>query len=110
MDEKPRRGRPPKDDTKVAVTLRLPPGMVADYKSQGADWRARMTADFTEAFVETKRAKVEAELAKAMRPHLGKPVTVATKAGAAKAVSLAVAVPTLQRKAFNPQPKTGKKK
>ena len=38
------RGRPPKADAKLAVTLRLDPDTVERFKSQGPDWRARMGA------------------------------------------------------------------
>ena len=38
------RGRPPKADAKLAVTLRLDPETVERFKSQGPDWRARMGA------------------------------------------------------------------
>jgi len=38
------RGRPPKPDAKLAVTLRLDPETVARFKSGGPDWRARMSA------------------------------------------------------------------
>ncbi len=38
------RGRPPKPDAKLAVTLRLDPDTVARFKAQGPDWRARMGA------------------------------------------------------------------
>jgi uncharacterized protein (DUF4415 family) len=38
------RGRPPKADAKVAVTLRLDPETVERFKSKGPDWRARMGA------------------------------------------------------------------
>jgi uncharacterized protein (DUF4415 family) len=37
------RGRPPKADAKKAVTLRLDPETVERFKSQGPDWRARMS-------------------------------------------------------------------
>jgi uncharacterized protein (DUF4415 family) len=36
------RGRPPKADAKLAVTLRLDPETVERFKRQGPDWRARM--------------------------------------------------------------------
>ena len=36
------RGRPPKPDAKLAVTLRLDPDTVERFKAQGPDWRARM--------------------------------------------------------------------
>jgi uncharacterized protein (DUF4415 family) len=36
------RGRPPKADAKLAVTLRLDPETVERFKSQGPDRRARM--------------------------------------------------------------------
>jgi uncharacterized protein (DUF4415 family) len=36
------RGRPPKADAKLAVTLRLDPDTVERFKSKGPDWRARM--------------------------------------------------------------------
>lgn len=35
-------GRPKLADAKQVVTLRLPPSLIERYKSQGADWRARM--------------------------------------------------------------------
>ena len=38
------RGRPPKADAKLAVTLRLDPDTVERFKRQGPDWRARMGA------------------------------------------------------------------
>ena len=38
------RGRPPKPDAKLAVTLRLDPDTVERFKAQGPDWRARMGA------------------------------------------------------------------
>jgi len=38
------RGRPPKPDAKLAVTLRLDPETVERFKAQGPDWRARMGA------------------------------------------------------------------
>lgn len=38
------RGRPPKTDAKLAVTLRLDPETIERFKSQGPDWRARMGA------------------------------------------------------------------
>jgi uncharacterized protein (DUF4415 family) len=38
------RGRPPKADAKLAVTLRLDPDTVERFKAQGPDWRARMGA------------------------------------------------------------------
>ena len=38
------RGRPPKADAKLAVTLRLDPETVERFKAQGPDWRARMGA------------------------------------------------------------------
>lgn len=36
------RGRPKLADAKQVVTLRLPPSLIERYKSEGADWRARM--------------------------------------------------------------------
>jgi uncharacterized protein (DUF4415 family) len=36
------RGRPPKADAKLAVTLRLDPETVERFKARGPDWRARM--------------------------------------------------------------------
>ena len=44
LAESIRRGRPPKPDAKLAVTLRLDPDTVERFKSQGPDWRARMGA------------------------------------------------------------------
>ncbi|MFT3972392.1 MAG: BrnA antitoxin family protein [Amaricoccus sp.] len=38
------RGRPPKADAKLAVTLRLDPATVERFKALGPDWRARMGA------------------------------------------------------------------
>ncbi len=35
-------GRPRLADAKQVVTLRLPPSLIERYKSEGADWRARM--------------------------------------------------------------------
>jgi uncharacterized protein (DUF4415 family) len=37
------RGRPPKPDARLAVTLRLDPETLARFKAQGPDWRARMS-------------------------------------------------------------------
>jgi uncharacterized protein (DUF4415 family) len=37
-----RRGRPPLDNPKEAVTLRLDPSTIARFKASGSDWRARM--------------------------------------------------------------------
>ena len=39
-----RRGRPPLDNPKEAVTLRLDPDVVARFKAKGSDWRTRMAA------------------------------------------------------------------
>ena len=38
------RGRPPVDNPKEAVTLRLDPDVVARFKAKGSDWRTRMAA------------------------------------------------------------------
>ncbi len=43
------RGRPPVDNPKEAVTLRLDPDTIARFKAKGADWRARMAAALDEA-------------------------------------------------------------
>jgi uncharacterized protein (DUF4415 family) len=43
------RGRPPKADAKLAVTLRLDPDTVERFKAQGPDWRARMGAALKQA-------------------------------------------------------------
>jgi uncharacterized protein (DUF4415 family) len=37
------RGRPPKPEAKLAVTLRLDPDTLARFKAQGPDWRTRMS-------------------------------------------------------------------
>lgn len=37
-----RRGRPKSDNPKVAVSLRLPPDVLAQWKSTGAGWQTRM--------------------------------------------------------------------
>lgn len=37
------RGRPPADQPKQPVTLRLDPETVARFQAQGPDWRARMS-------------------------------------------------------------------
>jgi uncharacterized protein (DUF4415 family) len=50
MDEKPRRGRPPKSDAKVAVTLRLYPDLVAAFQARDTEWRRQME-DALAAFV-----------------------------------------------------------
>lgn len=39
-----KRGRPPLDNPKEAVTLRLDPDVVARFKAEGSDWRSRMAA------------------------------------------------------------------
>ena len=43
LAESLRRGRPPKADAKLAVTLRLDPDTVERFKREGPDWRARMS-------------------------------------------------------------------
>ena len=35
-------GRPPLENTKVAISLRLPPDVVARWRASGADWQTRM--------------------------------------------------------------------
>lgn len=37
-----RRGRPPLDNAKEAVTLRLDPSAIARFKAKGSDWRTKM--------------------------------------------------------------------
>lgn len=37
------RGRPPKPDARLAVTLRLDPETLAHFQAKGPDWRARMS-------------------------------------------------------------------
>ncbi len=41
-EERRKRGRPPVEYPKQAVTLRLDPNVIASFKKQGKDWRARM--------------------------------------------------------------------
>lgn len=45
MDEvRRKRGRPAKDDAKVAVTLRIEPAVLERLKAKGDDWRSRVDA------------------------------------------------------------------
>jgi len=37
-----KRGRPKSDNPKVAVSLRLPPDVLAQWKASGAGWQTRM--------------------------------------------------------------------
>ncbi|WP_375672792.1 BrnA antitoxin family protein [Bartonella sp. CL45QHWL] len=41
-EERRKRGRPPVESPKQAVTLRLDPNVIASFKKQGKDWRTRM--------------------------------------------------------------------
>ncbi|KAA0910793.1 BrnA antitoxin family protein [Pusillimonas sp. ANT_WB101] len=43
-DKLVRRGRPKSNDPKVAISLRLPPDVLARWKSTGAGWQTRMVA------------------------------------------------------------------
>ncbi|WP_208435020.1 BrnA antitoxin family protein [Bartonella phoceensis] len=40
--ERRKRGRPPVEYPKQAITLRLDPNVIASFKKQGKDWRTRM--------------------------------------------------------------------
>lgn len=44
MTEKRKPGRPAKIDAKEAITLRLDPALLAEWKATGTDWRTRMAA------------------------------------------------------------------
>jgi len=41
---RPRRGRPPKDQAKVQISIRYSPEVVRFFKSGGKGWQARMNA------------------------------------------------------------------
>ncbi|MBP1842400.1 uncharacterized protein (DUF4415 family) [Rhizobium petrolearium] len=43
------RGRPRVDAPKVAVTLRLDPGVLAKFKASGKDWRTKMAEELRKA-------------------------------------------------------------
>lgn len=49
-----RLGRPPKEDRKVAVKLRLDPDVVAHFKETGRGWQSRMNAKLREALPKVK--------------------------------------------------------
>jgi len=44
-----RRGRPPKEQTKIQVTLRLDPDIIERYKKAGRGWQSRVNDDLRKA-------------------------------------------------------------
>jgi uncharacterized protein (DUF4415 family) len=44
-----RRGRPPSEAAKQAVSIRLDPDVIAHYRATGAGWQTRMNADLRKA-------------------------------------------------------------
>lgn len=106
MDEKPRRGRPPKDGAKVGVSLRLPPDLLSAYKAKGSNWRALMEATLADAL----RPAAVVEAKPAPRPKSPPSAVDVVKAARPPKAAGGVDIPVFQRKAFNPQPKTGKTK
>ncbi len=48
-EERRKRGRPPIESPKQAITLRLDPEVVASFKAQGKDWRTRMSETLKKA-------------------------------------------------------------
>lgn len=93
MSSEAKRGRPPKPDAKVAVTLRLPPDVLAAYQAKGEDWRAEMVAALWHAFAATEREIAENVVKKALKPHIGKPVTPETKAAVVSALTELASAP-----------------
>ena len=57
-----RRGRPKSEASKVLVTLRLPPAVVAGYRATGPGWQVRM-GEVLSAGLEPESATAEAERA-----------------------------------------------
>jgi uncharacterized protein (DUF4415 family) len=53
-----RRGRPPKAEPKVVLTLRLDPDIVAHFKADGAGWHTRMNAALRAAMASSGRPSV----------------------------------------------------
>jgi uncharacterized protein (DUF4415 family) len=51
-----RRGRPPLDEPKVQVTLRLDPDVLAALRATGAGWQSRVNALLRKSFVRGKHA------------------------------------------------------
>lgn len=51
---RPRRGRPPKAQTKIQVSIRYSPKVINFFKSGGPGWQARMNAVLQE-YVDTQR-------------------------------------------------------
>jgi uncharacterized protein (DUF4415 family) len=56
LAESKRRGRPPKEDKKVMVSIRLEPKLVDAYRSTGRGWQGRMRDTLEAHAPKVKRA------------------------------------------------------